>query len=267
MPFVNDVYLGAVDHAPEAIYCNHDFFGENKIARHVHVKGQLLYSEGGVVHVITDDKSYFMPARHYMWIPPQVAHSIVANSPEVTLRNIYFPMRVEDPVFFERIGIYPVNDLLLEMLLYTKRFGGEVMPSAYAGYSFMMGMKAVLPEVSGHELPLAVPYPQHVRLLEVCRYMNAHLEEPLLFPELSHQFGFSERTLSRLFKQELDMSFVQYLTLQRILRALQLLLEEKKTVNEVAYLVGYKSVPTFSNTFLKIVGARPSEYLGWKGVL
>ncbi|RXK87494.1 helix-turn-helix domain-containing protein [Filimonas effusa] len=53
----------------------------------------------------------------------------------------------------------------------------------------------------------------------------------------------------------------------RMLRALELLLEERHTVNETAFKVGYNSVPTFSNTFYKKPGTRPSDYVKLRGVL
>ena len=82
-----------------------------------------------------------------------------------------------------------------------------------------------------------------------------------MFSKLAVQFGFSERSLYRLFQKDLGMSFIQYLTIRRILKAIELLLEKKLAVNEVALAVGYNSVPTFSNTFYKILRQRPSEYI------
>ena len=62
------------------------------------------------------------------------------------------------------------------------------------------------------------------------------------------------------------MTFIQYATILRMLKALKLLLDERMPVNEVANAVGYNSLPTFSNTFTKIVGLRPSEYVKLKGI-
>jgi len=52
-----------------------------------------------------------------------------------------------------------------------------------------------------------------------------------------------------------------------MLTALKLLLDEKLSVNEVALKVGYSSLPTFSNTFNKVIGVRPSEYVKQKQLL
>jgi AraC-like DNA-binding protein len=63
------------------------------------------------------------------------------------------------------------------------------------------------------------------------------------------------------------MSFIQYFTIRRILKAIELLLEKKLSISEVARTVGYNSVPTFSNTFFKILGQRPSDYLNGVEIL
>lgn len=267
MPLSRPDYLTEVDKVEGNIYCNHDYTGENHIAMHKHTKAQFLYAEGGIVHVITEDESYFLPARHYMWIPAGKPHSIIFNSLDVMMRNLYFPKVEGEDDFYERIAIYPVNELLLEMLFFTTRWKGQIAKENITAYSFISAMKNILPNISVHSLPLGLPYPKTERLLKVAKYMNKNLHEQLTFPEIAQKFGFSERTLSRTFQQEVKMSFIQFLTIQRMMRALQLLLDEKKTVNETAYAVGYNSLPTFSNTFSKIVGVRPSEYVKLKGVL
>jgi len=63
------------------------------------------------------------------------------------------------------------------------------------------------------------------------------------------------------------MSFIQYFTIRRILKAIELLLEKKIPVSEVSQAVGYSSTTTFSNTFFKVLGQRPSDYLNGKEIL
>ena len=90
--------------------------------------------------------------------------------------------------------------------------------------------------------------------------MEKNLHENIVLSDFGKTMGLSPRTLSRLFQRDVGMSFVQYLTIQRLMRAIVLLLEKQLSVKEVATLVGYNSIPTFSNTFFKILGIRPSEY-------
>ena len=102
---------------------------------------------------------------------------------------------------------------------------------------------------------------------KILRHIENNLGETILFAEVAHQFGYSERSLYRLFQKDLNMSFIQYYTIRRILKAIELLLERKLSVKEVALEVGYNSVPTFSNTFFKFLGQRPSDYLNREEIL
>jgi transcriptional regulator GlxA family with amidase domain len=114
---------------------------------------------------------------------------------------------------------------------------------------------------------LALPYPNHQKLKDIVTYLEENIEENVSFKKLAGLFNISERTLARLFQKELNMSFIQYYTILRMLTALKLLLDEKLSVNEVALKVGSNSLPTCSNTFNKVVGIRPSEYVKQKELL
>lgn len=183
------------------------------------------------------------------------------------MRNLYFPVEKGEPSFYSRTAIYPVNDLLLQMIWFSNRWNGDIDGGDKGSYRFALALKSILPEVSFSYLPLALPYAKDPRLKKVIAFMGDHLGEQVVFPDLARRFGFSERSLSRLFHDDVGISFVQYLTFQRIAQALELLLEDKLSVKEVASSVGYHSVPSFSTTFTRIVGVRPSEYVKMKGVL
>lgn len=265
--YVNKYYITEVDAVADSIYCHHALMGESVITAHKHQKGQFLYTEGGVVFLKTSEKSYFLPARHYIWIPSGIKHSIHPSSPTVVMRNLYFPRFKNDTDFYDKINIYPVNDLLIELIMFTNRWNGNIFPSDETKYAIAKAFKLVLPELSASELPLALPYPQHAILKDIVAYLEANITESISFSALAKQFDFSERTLARLFQKDLNMSFIQYYTILRMLTALRLLLDEKLSVHEVALQVGYSSLPTFSNTFHKIIGIRPSDYVKHKNTL
>lgn len=265
--YVDKYYMTEVDSFEDSIYCHHAMMGEQYIAEHSHHKGQFLYTEGGIVFLKTQEKSYFLPARHYIWIPGGVKHSIHPSSPEVVMRNLYFPAFDTDTPFFDHVNIYPVNDFLIEFIMFTNRWTGNIFPVEEPKFSIAKAFKLILPEISNNELPLALPYPKHDKLKEIVTYLEHRIDENVNFKKLADEFDVSERTLARLFQRELNMSFIQYYTILRMLTALKLLLDEKLSVNEVAMRVGYSSLPTFSNTFNKIIGVRPSEYVKNKNLL
>lgn len=264
--YVDKYYLTDVDAFPDSIYCHHAMMGE-VIQEHSHQKGQFLYTEGGMVFLRTREKSYYLPARHYIWIPPEVEHSIHPSNPEVIMRNLYFPVFDTDTDFYNKVNIYPVNDLLIELIMFTNRWNGNIFPSEEAKFAVAKAFKLILPELSHTELPLALPYPKHPLLKEVVTFLEKKMADNLHIKAVATNFDISDRTLSRLFQRELNMTFIQYYTQLRMLTALKLLLDSGLSIHEVAIQVGYTSLPTFSNTFNKIIGVRPTEYVKNKKLL
>jgi AraC-like DNA-binding protein len=260
-------YLTEVDKLPDSIYCMHDAMGEEGIKPHQHQKNQLLFTQGGLVFVKVEGITYFLPARHFMWIPAGLEHSIHPGSANVIMRNLYFPTDLSD-LNFERIaGIYPVNDLLLNMILFTKQWVGDLTINEKEAYTFTAAIAFILPQISKNRLPLMLPLPKDKRLVKIVEYMADEMHTSIKLSELATKFGFSERSLSRLFKTDLGMSFVQYHTIQRLLKALHLLIQKKRQIKEVAMLVGYNSIPTFTATFRKMLGTSPLAYVSQIGVI
>lgn len=268
MSIIEDrLYLTEVDKYPDSVYCLHDILGEKSVPRHVHSKGQFIYVEGRGIYIYTDQKSYFLPSRHFMWIPPGVEHSLNVYNSNVLVRNLYIPVKENDPDFFNECGIYPVNDLLLHMIIQTSNWSGQIMPENLPAYHFVMALKYILVEEKNLALKLATPTASDNRLKEILIFMEENLQESNNFVEIAHRFNFSERTLSRLFNKDLGLSFGQYNTILRMIKAVQLLLDGNYPVNEVAEKVGYHSVPTFSNSFTKMTGMRPTEFIKMKNIL
>lgn len=259
-PSSDRYYITEVDVYPESIYCYHDVMGELLIPAHNHKKAQLIYTEGGIVHIHTPEHTYYIPPRHFMWIPAGVIHSIRTSTEKAIMRNLYFPVRENELPFYQQEGIYLADDLLLNLLLFTDKWRADIHKED-KNYAVALAIKSILPDVCHTSVPLSLPFPKNDRLKKVIAYMSEHLEEQIPYKQLAKKFGFSERTLNRLFQKETGMPFIKYLTIQKMLRAIELLLENTHTITEVAYAVGYSSAPTFSNTFYKLLGQRPSDYV------
>lgn len=255
----NEALLSAIDAHQESTYVWHSKF-EDRFRHHKHIKGQLTYVEGGVIFLYANDKSYFIPARHYLWIPAGVEHHLQHRYRAAIVRNIYFDTAPEENnPFFDHIGIYPVNSLLLEMLKFSEHWNGDIFPGTHE-YGFLNTIQNILPTISKHPLPIVVPTTDNERLRPVLWYIHQHLADDLTLEVIAAATGFSERTLSRVFQASLDISFFQYLKLVRITKAMEKLLESDLTISEIAYEVGYDSISSFSNTFFKMTGRRPSTF-------
>lgn len=256
---VEKYYITEVDKFHDTIYCHHEAMGETFIPTHLHEKGQFLYTEGGIVYVKTPKATHYLPARHYLWIPPGVEHSIHPSSEKVIMRNIYFPIeKLEDSFYFD-LAIYPVTELIMQLLVFSEKWKGNILPNSN-DFVIAKAFKLILKESSTIKLPLSLPYPNDAKLQEIITFLNDNISSKILLPDIASKFNVSIRTLTRLFSKYVRMSFVEYLTILRMLKALELLIETNKSIAEISIDVGYNSVPTFSNIFYKLIGVRPVSY-------
>ncbi|QCX53642.1 helix-turn-helix transcriptional regulator [Elizabethkingia sp. JS20170427COW] len=95
----------------------------------------------------------------------------------------------------------------------------------------------------------------------MAQYLRKNIEESYLLDEVAKEFGLSSRTLSRLFKEDLGMSYIKFSRAIRIFRALELMASTNLSIFEISLLVGYSSLSSFSNIFYRVIGIRPQEYM------
>ena len=95
---------------------------------------------------------------------------------------------------------------------------------------------------------------------EATAYIRAHYGEPLTLEGVAQKVFVSPFYLSHLFKEELDLTFVEYLTRVRIEEAKRLLAESNLSVLGVAEKVGYEDGSYFSKVFRKVTGLTPKLY-------
>lgn len=77
---------------------------------------------------------------------------------------------------------------------------------------------------------------------------------------LSVKFGMSIYQICRLFKREFEVNFHTYLTELKMQRAKEYLRGTSMSVQDIAYLVGYKELKYFFKVFKKQTGLTPSEF-------
>lgn len=242
-------------------YCSTSEKGGIATPFHMHNKGQFIYAEKGTLHIATEDRQYFLPVEHFIWIPRGVMHRMWTNNATVRMFTIYFDNQHMEDDFYHTTGVYMVNNLLHEMIHFVLSWEGHVGKNNFSSHQFLMGLKAILPGLSKtRQLPLlGFIKPRDERLQEVIDYMRKHLDEKLELGQIAVKFGFSTRSLSRSFNAE-GTGFIEYLQSLRIIQAMELLAEKDFSVGRIAAMVGYDSITAFSHTFMRFTGIRPSAY-------
>jgi AraC-like DNA-binding protein/quercetin dioxygenase-like cupin family protein len=251
--------LPEIDNFSTSVFVMHERF-EKFIPYHSHTKGQLSYVEGGLAYLQVNDKHYVIPARHYFWVPQGLTHILKIGHSGTVLRSLFFYTHDDDKhPFYSEVGIYPINDLLMEMIKYSESWDGHIVPGE-SRYLFLSVIKNILPEISDKRLPIALPFTENERMMPILEFVEKNISDSHSLQSISKQFGLSERSLSRLFQLTLDTTFLQYIKLLRMVRAIELMLQTDLSMSEIAYAVGYGSLPAFSNTFYQLTNFRPSEF-------
>ncbi len=89
-------------------------------------------------------------------------------------------------------------------------------------------------------------------------------EESLSLNSVAGAIGVSSNYFSSVFSQEMQMTFIEYVTKKRMEKAKRLLRQTEKHSGEIAAEVGYKDPHYFSFVFKKTVGCTPREYRNGK---
>lgn len=97
-------------------------------------------------------------------------------------------------------------------------------------------------------------------MYKVKEQLLAQLDTPPVIPELAVRAGMSPTKLKRLFKQIFGDSIFSYYQGFRMREAAVLLKEEKLSVSDVGYRLGFTNLSHFSRVFQEHMGMKPKQY-------
>lgn len=91
-------------------------------------------------------------------------------------------------------------------------------------------------------------------------YMNDHLSEPIVTEDLASLLYMTRPYFSTMFCRVYGIPPRQYLTIKRIDKAKQLLIETNECIAEIASKVGFSNASAFSRCFFRLTGMTPKQY-------
>lgn len=105
------------------------------------------------------------------------------------------------------------------------------------------------------------PKEQEERVITgITRYLQEHLAEEVSLSVLAEEFHLNPQYISQLFKNEIGVGFLAYLTNIRMEKGKKLLLSTSFSVAEIAEQAGYGDYRVFTKVFKKTEGITPSQY-------
>ncbi|WP_218020091.1 AraC family transcriptional regulator [Nocardia anaemiae] len=219
---------------------------------HSHPRGHLVYAARGVLSVHTERGTSIVPANRVAWTPAGFTHYHRAHS-HTDMRILFLPASLAR-LAPEQPTVFMVSGLAREILLTLTG------PREFDRAALARLRRVLVDELrEAREQPLQLPEPHDDRLQAIARLLYHQPADNSSLAELGQQIGASARTLSRLFHNELGMTFYQWRTQLRIYHALVLLADGHDTT-QVAHACGWANPSGFIAAFTTIIGTTPGRY-------
>lgn len=101
-------------------------------------------------------------------------------------------------------------------------------------------------------------------VLEAIKYIKEHYHHKVVLSEVSDHLDISGVSLNARFKEETEYSFTEFLNRYRIMKAIEMLQNDRLLVYEVAEKIGFSEYKYFSQVFKKHVGMSPKQFVAEK---
>lgn len=98
------------------------------------------------------------------------------------------------------------------------------------------------------------------KMIAVCSYLSQNCTKDISLDIAADYAGFSRYHFSRLFKEFTGLSYVEFMTRERLNRACSLLANETLSITDIALISGFSSISTFNRSFLKYRHDTPSSF-------
>ncbi len=109
-------------------------------------------------------------------------------------------------------------------------------------------------------IALETTLPKNSVLEQVITYIRVNISQKLELKEIARRSGLSTSTLYRLFKNELGVSPIEFIILEKIKVAKQYLKDKNIYIKNVSYEAGFEDSNYFIRMFKHYEGITPKQY-------
>lgn len=253
-----------------------------RVPTHTHNYYEIYVYRSGKVKLSVEEKLYEVHSGDIMIIPPFTIHQLIPIGLNTEYDRIYLhvtepclsslqfnghsllkPLRMAGKQKHYHFHISCKEDYqriyerMFEMYRSKKEdyYGKEMLNRARLIEIFTLINKHIIeditPRITAHENQI---------IENVVAYINEHYNEPITLEHLAGNFYMNKYSLTRLFKEQTDLTIHNYITLKRISTAKQ---EMMKGISpsEVCFFVGYKDYSSFYRAFVAQEQISPKKFM------
>ena len=245
---------------------------------HWHDEVEIIYIKKGHITVYIGDETFSAKAGDLFMVNTGELHFMSSDDMKVEYYTLLFPL-----TFLS----FQIEDALEQEVFLPLRQKNLLFPIGLKGLSAEIEMLHLIREVikvneekeCGYQLRTRILLLEFVEGLlkeegfckaditgttgmqrELLAYIQEHYTEKITLAMLAGEFHLSEKYISWYFKEHFYISFIQYVSHLRMMRAKDLLLTTEQPVTEIAFSCGYPSVNYFIRSFKEEHGVTPLQY-------
>lgn len=240
---------------PAPVYFRYADFDAHRFASaHRHPWGTLEYSAHGVMRMDIAGRRFMSPPQYAVWVPPHTDHSFYSSQPIHYRAVCLAPSLCHD--LPQQGCTLAISDILKAIL---KDFAARdvKIPARAADVRLAQVLVDQLQQAPVHECYL--PYASSAGLLGILEALQAAPGDTQPLAHWAERIHVSERTLARQFVRELGMSFGEWRQRLRFLASIEAL-ESTRSIQEIAFDMGYSTASAFIAMFQRQAGCTPEHY-------
>ena len=217
----------------------------------------LLYALSGAMTLEADGKRWSLPPARAALIAAN--HPILVSLPQkvVACSALFAPSFAPDPP--TTLAVFDMSSLARELLLPLRAISKGTELNSYTT-SLFQALIAEVWRLALQPSSVAMPLPKSETLKRALAITEQLLEQDLLFENLAREVATTPRSLARHFMAELGMTWSQTRQRLRLLKAIEMMSKDEKSLTEIAVSVGFASQSAFNDAFRKFVGKTPAAY-------
>lgn len=219
--------------------------------------GMLVCILKGEAKLLGAAGCWTLPAGNMVYIPADRTYRLQAVEPS-KLTLVKF---TGDEPAWCHTGCWAIATptLATEMLAFARRWDRDRDRDNRLADSFFLTMGALFPEWFDSKRRMWTPFGNAPEMDRVISYARENMETVSITGTAS-VVGMSERTLRRRFKDELGITWRDFINEIRMSEAMKLLRQGGTSVTEAAYSVGFSSLGAFTVAFSNHTGMTPSSF-------
>lgn len=249
--------------------------------RHIHMEYELYYLIQGERYYFIDSKTYHVSPGSLVLVPSGTLHRTSdADSTDGHERILLILNEDWINPFLRQTGLPPLSSYFSQPVIqpdafkqkYLRRLFDDIyeeLATKQANFEVSIKMKItelliLISRCNTSSADISAPFvsqsAKHKKVNEATYYIKEHFREPISLQQVADNIFVSRGYLSNIFNEVTGMKLTEYVNIQRINCAKELLDNTNESITDIANSCGFENITYFERIFRQATGVTPLKY-------